>query len=68
MSTKKVSVGPSFLSMLAVAFIVLKLTKVVTWGWGAVLAPIWVPFAILGVVLVILGIVGIIAHIIDGEY
>lgn len=37
------------LNMLAVAFIVLKLTHVVDWSWWWVLAPIWgvVVFAVL---------------------
>lgn len=32
-----------FLSLLAVAFIVLKLTDFIAWSWIWVLAPIWIP-------------------------
>lgn len=34
--------GISFLSMLGIVFIVLKLTGYVTWPWIAVLAPLWI--------------------------
>lgn len=43
--------GSIFLSLLTVAFIVLKLTGVIDWSWLWVLAPIWIPA---GIVLVIL--------------
>lgn len=43
--------GSIFLSLLTVAFIVLKLTGVINWSWLWVLAPIWIPA---GIVLVIL--------------
>lgn len=42
--------GVSGLTLLTIAFIVLKLCKVITWSWGWVLAPIWIP-----VVLVFIG-------------
>lgn len=44
---KKVVVMDSTLGMLLVAFIVLKLTGVIAWGWFWVLSPLWMPFAIL---------------------
>lgn len=43
--------GPSFLSLLTLLFIGLKLGGVIDWGWGAVLAPIFAPFALFGVLL-----------------
>ena len=33
--------GTSFLELLTLVFIVLKLTKVITWSWWVVLSPIW---------------------------
>lgn len=36
--------GPA--SLLAIAFIVLKLTGVISWSWWWVLAPIWIPIGI----------------------
>jgi len=50
-------VGPSLGSMLLVAFIVLKLTNVISWSWWWVLSPLWLPLAIvlgcLGIALII---------------
>lgn len=43
----------SFASLLAVAFIVLKLTGVVAWSWVWVLAPLWIG------ILVALGMLGV---------
>ena len=39
--------------VLLIVFITLKLCKVITWSWWWVLAPIWMPFAL---VVTILGI------------
>lgn len=44
--------GIGFCGLLAVAFIVLKLTGVINWSWLWVLAPIWIPTAIIVIVLV----------------
>lgn len=38
--------GLSFLSVLGIVFIVLKLTGTISWSWWWVLAPFWTPFAI----------------------
>ena len=38
--------GPSFLSLLCILFIGLKLGGVIAWSWWWVLAPIWIPVAI----------------------
>lgn len=42
-----------FVALLQIAFIVLKLTKVIGWSWGWVLAPMWMS-AILTLVLVLI--------------
>lgn len=39
--------GIGFAGLLAVAFIVLKLTGVISWSWWWVLAPLWLPVALL---------------------
>ena len=36
-----------FPGLLAILFIGLKLTGVITWSWWWVLSPIWIPFAII---------------------
>lgn len=38
--------GIGFTGLLAVAFIVLKLTHVIDWSWWWVLSPIWIPVSI----------------------
>ena len=38
--------GIGFCSLLTIAFIVLKLTKVINWSWIWVLAPLWITFAL----------------------
>lgn len=49
---KETSGGSSFLSLLAVAFIVLKVLHKVEWSWWWVTSPIWIPAAIIVVVAV----------------
>jgi len=43
---------------LFVVFLVLKLTGVITWSWWLVTMPLWLGFAILGVSLIALILVG----------
>jgi hypothetical protein len=38
--------GISFMGMLTVAFIVLKLTNHIDWSWWWVLSPLWLPVTI----------------------
>lgn len=53
--------GVGYLGWLSLIFIVLKLTGYINWSWWYVLAPVWVPFAIvfglLALVLIALTIV-----------
>lgn len=44
----------NFLPMLAVLFIGLKLTNYLTWSWWVILSPLWIPFGILLVALLVL--------------
>lgn len=46
----KINLSSNFVTLLSVAFIVLKLCGVITWSWLWVLSPIWIT---LGLVLVI---------------
>lgn len=41
--------GVSFLGLLTLAFIVLKLTGVIAWSWWWVLAPLWISAALVAV-------------------
>jgi hypothetical protein len=47
----------TFCDLLTVAFIVLKLTGVITWSWWWVLSPIWIPLAIVLIVFIIVVII-----------
>lgn len=51
--------GIGFLGALTILFIALKLTHVIDWSWWWVLAPLWIPVA------VILGIIAIVAIVIS---
>lgn len=42
--------GIGFLGLLAIVFIVLKLTETIDWSWWWVLSPIWIPAALVIVV------------------
>ena len=42
----KTSGGIGFAGLLTIVFIVLKLTKVISWSWWWVISPIWIPVAI----------------------
>lgn len=52
------SSGIGFLGLLAIAFIVLKLTGFINWSWWWVTLPLWGGFALLGVFM-LLGLLGI---------
>lgn len=48
-------VGIGFTGLLTIAFIVLKLTKVIAWSWFWVLSPIWISFGlVIGAVLFVI--------------
>ncbi|MDL2224659.1 hypothetical protein LJC20_00400 [Eubacteriales bacterium OttesenSCG-928-M02] len=60
MDNKNAGGGIGFCGLLAIVFVVLKLTRVISWSWWWVLSPIWIPTAI---ALVILGAVLIFAAV-----
>ena len=45
--------GIGFVGALTIAFIVLKLTDVITWSWWWVLSPIWISSGLVVIVLII---------------
>lgn len=55
MTRSNSSGGIGFLGLLTIAFIVLKLIGRITWSWGWVLSPIWIP-AILILLVVFVGV------------
>ena len=46
--------GVGFCGLLTIAFIVLKLLKVISWSWLWVLSPIWIPLVIVVLIIVFL--------------
>lgn len=51
------SAGVGFISLLTIAFIVLKLCGVIDWSWWWVVSPIWISVALVVVVSFTIGLV-----------
>ena len=51
------------LSILLIIFIVLKVTGVISWGWGIVLLPLWILLGIIGIVCILAIVIAIIVKI-----
>jgi len=63
-STKaSASGGIGFGGALAIVFITLKLVGTISWSWIWVLSPLWIPLAILFIVVGIIGLLLLIEHI-----
>ena len=50
--------GISISGLLGVAFIILKLCKVINWSWWWVLAPFWIPIVLVIVLVIIYAVLG----------
>ncbi len=46
--------------LLTVAFVVLKLCKVISWSWWWVFSPLWIDFALSIVIVIVIAIISII--------
>lgn len=46
-----------FAILLTVAFVVLKLCKVISWSWWWVVSPLWIDFAITIVIAIVVAII-----------
>ena len=53
--------GIGFTGLLAIVFIVLKLTGYISWSWWWVLSPLWIPAAIVVVIMIIALIIVVVA-------
>ena len=62
MANNNTSNGIGFGTVLFLIFMTLKLTGNIDWSWWWVTSPLWIPFV---AVVVVLGIVGLIAAIIE---
>ena len=49
--------GIGFVGLLQIVFIVLKLCKVIDWSWWWVLAPTWISFGLVAIIVLIVIIV-----------
>lgn len=47
----KIETGGSFLGVLFLIFMTLKLTNVINWSWWWVSAPLWGPFALIAMII-----------------
>ena len=56
--TLNVNIGGLFSTLLLVAFIVLKLCHVIEWAWVWVLSPLWIPFALWLIIVVVVLFIG----------
>ena len=56
--------GIGFTGLLTIAFIVLKLCKVISWSWWWVLSPLWISAGITLAILLIIVVVAIISALI----
>lgn len=62
MENRSVGGGITFLGLLQVALIVLKLCNVIDWTWALVLAPLWIELGIVAIFILISVIVIISIH------
>ena len=62
MAKENTSSGMGIEMVLFIVFLVLKLTGVINWSWWYVTMPLWLPIALGGIII---GIVGVIAIIIE---
>jgi len=46
--------GIGFSGLLTIVFITLKLTDYIDWSWWWVLSPLWIPFMVIAIVIVLL--------------
>ena len=63
--SKTSSGGIGFLGLLCIAFIILKLCKVIDWSWWWVLVPMWGPLSLVGVVLLVVGLLAVVVKVIE---
>ena len=62
MEKQNTSSGMGIGMILFIVFLILKLTGTINWSWWWVTSPLWIPLALSGVII---GIIGVIAIIIE---
>ena len=66
MNNEKITINwniDGILLILLILFIILKVTGVISWGWGIVLLPLWILLGIIGVAFFLTIVVAIIVAI-----
>lgn len=53
------SSGIGFTGALFLVFLILKLINIITWSWWWITAPLWVPFVLVMIFIVIFGLITI---------
>lgn len=62
MSNRDSLISLNLTGVLLVVFIILKLTNNIDWSWWWVLSPLWIPFAfMLGLSLIVIGCIAILS-------
>lgn len=46
--------GNGALTILLIAFVILKLCHVIDWSWWWVLSPLWIPFILLIIIIILI--------------
>lgn len=59
MENKQYGNGLGFGSVLFLIFLVLKLTGIIAWSWWWVFSPVWVPLAVVALILAIVFVIAI---------
>ena len=62
MAKENTSSGMGIGMVLFIVFLILKLTGTIDWSWWWVTSPLWIPLALGGIII---GIIGVIAIIIE---
>ena len=71
MNNEKITIDwniDGILLILLILFIILKVTGVISWGWGIVLLPLWILLGIIGVACFLTIVVAIIVAIRNSKF
>lgn len=52
--------GIGFMGILFIVFLVLKLTKLISWSWVWVTAPLWMPSALVVAIIILMMVISLI--------
>ena len=60
-----ITIGPGFLGLLTIVFVVLKAFGKLDWSWLWVFSPLWIPVAFCAIVALLVAIVWLVALVIS---